>query len=1424
MRAIALILAAILAVQFTDAQNAQICGGTVSGVSFSISAADRIPLATGKSVTVAFTTQTPLASGNLVSIVWPAGYLSGTLGVTYAGAANTFATTTTAITNGVTIAVGAAAAAAAAYTVTLTGATIGAPQAATTCGVTVSTTADLPATAATAALGGAVSGVAFTIAAADRVPAGATKSVTVAFTTQTLLANTQLVSIVWPAGYLSGTITVTYAGTANTFATVTSAITNGVTIAVGSNTAIAAAYTVTLTGATIGGPIAASASTGITVTTSTDMAGTGGYPALGGSVSGITFSIATADRVPAGATKSVTVAFTTQTALASGQLVTISWPSSYLTGTIGVTFATGNTFATSTTAVGTTGVTIAVGSVGAAAAAYTVTLTGATIGAAQAATSCGVTVSTTNDLAATGATVALGGSVSGVTFTIATADRLPAATGKSVTVGFTTQTALASGQLVTISWPSSYLTGTIGVTFATGNTFATSTTAVGTTGVTIAVGPAGAANAAYTVTLTGATLTGIIAASASTGITVSTSTDMAGTGGYPALGGQVTGVSMTIASADRIPLATGKSVTVAFTTQTSLANSQLVTISWPSGYLTGTIGVTFATGNTFATTTTAVGTTGVTIAVGSVGAAAASYTVTLTGATMPSIMSAGCNIGIWVSTTTDLRSVNSVTTQAFGGVVSSVSSTIAAADRVPGLTNKSITVSFTTQTLLASGQLVSIVFRTGYFSGTIGVSYAGAANTFASTTSAITNGVTIAVGSATAAPGSYTVTLINATIGGPMAASASGVTVSTTTDMAATGAAVALGGQVSSVSINIATADRVPYAAGKTVTVSFTTQTALASGQTVSITFPSSFLTGTIAVTYAGTANTFATTTTAVGTSALTIAVGSAGAAAAAYTITLTGATMPAPQAAGTGGSACASFNFGVQTTADMIGGANTPQIGGVVSGVTFTVAAADRIPTATGKSVTVSFTTQTALASGNLVTIRFPATYIAGSIGVTFAGAANYFATTATTVSNSSLTIAVGSAGAAPAAYTITLTGATMGSPMAGNMANGVTVSTTADLGGSTGFPALGGTVSGATLTIATADRIVSAANRKITVSFTTASALVTGNIVTVVLPSGLVTAVTGGAATGISATAALSGANNIALTATANVGAGLVTVVICGVTLGSLMFNAGMGVMTTMDYITTCSVTANATIGTQGRVTAVSMSIPFANRVAGNTAQSATFAFTTATMLPASSTNCNAVNSVTIAFPANFFVSNAAGSCGASAAMLTVTGLTGYTLTGTGSGPSSTTTFVFTGTAALPAANYRVVIGGLTLGAATAGGDANSGTGITVRTSMDTASVIAPSGPISGYQVTSVTMPSCQASPSCQSIVIGFNSTVGSIPPGGTLAIGFTTAPVAGAPDAFMSGSALITGEWIIYSPIILHVAHSSQVPLRETLSRSR
>jgi len=56
-----------------------------------------------------------------------------------------------------------------------------------------------------------------------------------------------------------------------------------------------------------------------------------------------------------------------------------------------------------------------------------------------------------------------------------------------------------------------------------------------------------------------------------------------------------------------------------------------------------------------------------------------------------------------------------------------------------------------------------------------------------------------------------------------------------------------------------------------------------------------------------------------------------------------------------------------------MQGGTILQAIGGQVIGVSFSVAAIGRVPAANGKSITVSFTTQTVLASTQTVVVNIP-------------------------------------------------------------------------------------------------------------------------------------------------------------------------------------------------------------------------------------------------------------------------------------------------------------------------------------------------------------------------------------------------------------------------------------------------------------------
>ena len=95
----------------------------------------------------------------------------------------------------------------------------------------------------------------------------------------------------------------------------------------------------------------------------------------------------------------------------------------------------------------------------------------------------------------------------------------------------------------------------------------------------------------------------------------------------------------------------------------------------------------------------------------------------------------------------------------------------------------------------------------------------------------------------------------------------------------------------------------------------------------------------------------------------------------------------------------------------DQIGTFPSGPLGGRVSGVSFFIADVDRVPTATNKKITVSFTTATPLASGNVAIITFPTTFIVSGTSPVFDGTSKFssvsYAADATT-GTGSLTLGV--------------------------------------------------------------------------------------------------------------------------------------------------------------------------------------------------------------------------------------------------------------------------------------------------------------------------------------------------------------------------------------------------------------------------------
>lgn len=506
---------------------------------------------------------------------------------------------------------------------------------------------------------------------------------------------------------------------------------------------------------------------------------------------------------------------------------------------------------------------------------------------------------------------------------------------------------------------------------------------------------------------------------------------------------------------------------------------------------------------------------------------------------------------------------------------------------------------------------------------------------------------------------------------------------------------------------------------------------------------------------------------------------------------------------------ACAgSVGVAVSTSTDRAGTLFTPpNLGGLVSVTSFTPST--RVPLTASSSLTVAFTTQTNIASGGFVTLFLPLGFASGSPTITpstgFAASIAAFQTLGSLTASVMTTTAAVSAGS----YTITVAGVTMGGPMQlGAIVNVGMITSTDSNGGNAASGSLGGIVSSPMLTIAATDRIASAVNRKVVVSFVTATNLDSGNSIIVTYPIGLLTnGVTGtitGVTTGLGLSAVGSTASStITLTTNAAVTAGTYSVTICGLTVGSgvaaKVSSSGIKISTSKD---TQFCVANDPIPAAGQVSLVGLSIPWASRVTGPTSVNPVLTFTTATRVPANACTGNAVT-VTITTTGTSFFTQATSSCGVATA-LTANGFTSVTIANAGS--PSVTTLTLSTNLELAAGSYTVTLGGLTFGQSN-----GIDNGLSVGTSMDILGTGA-TGPLSGYRVDKVTVSSGCASGSCGNVQVQF-SALAPIPT--PLVISFSSGALIDADTpAFMLGGALATPT-VVGNTVSLALTGMSTVP---------
>jgi len=656
------------------------------------------------------------------------------------------------------------------------------------------------------------------------------------------------------------------------------------------------------------------------------------------------------------------------------------------------------------------------------------------------------------------------------------------------------------------------------------------------------------------------------------------------------------------------------------------------------------------------------------------------------------------------------------------GQVSSVTLTIASADRVPFATSKTITVAFTLTTALSNGGRITINYPSGFFASCVQYVVSGHPVISSNTESGVSSLVLTVNGTLAAA--ATTVTLVGLTMGGPNAGS-NGITVSTSSDVASSAVASGvIGGQVASVTMTIAAADRAAGATGKAVILVFTTTVALATNDKITISYPSGFFAPAVTPTVAPITLT-AGATGATGATSITLTAASA-ITAGAITVTLSGMTL---------GGAVANDATGIKVTTvkDLASSGSATGVIGQVTGVTFAIAAADRVAATVTKDVTIAFTLAVALAAADKVTINYPSGFIAtsataSSIKVTdSSGAASGDFQVDGAPGSDKLTIAVKTGQTPSGAFTLVLVGLTTGAATVGS-ATGITVSAPGNAVSAGQDSGQLGAIYDVSVTAITTPTVGN--TQDFIFSFKSAVALTQTNTVTITFPSGYFatsapTSVAGAAAGAADAAAAAFVAVSDGVPDATTFIFKVATSKTPAINVAQVITLAGLTLSATPQMASATgfkvSATGNAisrgvSIGAIGVVVSSLgvMTIAAADRAAGATGKAVTFPFTTTVALVSG-------DKVTISYPSGFFAT-------AVTPTVSPTSLT--------AGPTGATSITLTAGSGITAGAITVILSGMTLGGAVA----NDANGIKVTTDKNP---ITPTGTATGIigQVTGVT-----------------------------------------------------------------------------------
>jgi hypothetical protein len=543
-----------------------------------------------------------------------------------------------------------------------------------------------------------------------------------------------------------------------------------------------------------------------------------------------------------------------------------------------------------------------------------------------------------------------------------------------------------------------------------------------------------------------------------------------------------------------------------------------------------------------------------------------------------------------------------------GGKVNEVTLVIPTNDRVALAPVKSARVSFTIESALSYGHEIRLMYPTGFFqSGIVGVSFLNNSTTVFAQSNQLSVPLTSNLDA-----GSYSFIISGLVLGAPTFGSANGIKIETSLDRISDGSPSGfIGGQVLGTEMIINDADRVPFSSGKTVTLSFATQTPLKENDFIFVNWTKDAFFGHVAPTlvYDGNRLTFRSVVELQGNSYI-IRVDGNGAPANSYTLSLTGVALGAP---------CSAINLTVSSSRDRISDpVSSGTLGGHVQNVSFYISPAHRLTSSASQNnmVLLSFTTQTALSAQDNITLIYPNHFFAG--GTAPVVQSSVLGLVASSPTETSLMFTA-TASIPAGALSMTLSGVTFGPPTAGSP-TGILVSTSMDrLSDGSPSGSLGGQVFNVSFYISPAHRLTSSAsqNNMVLLSFTTQTALSAQDNITLIYPNhffaGGTAPVVQSSVLGLVASSPTE--TSLMFTATASIPAGALSMTLSGVTFGPPTAGSPTGILvsTSMDRLSDGS--PSGSLG--GQVFNVSVIMDDADRISLFVGKAFIFSFATSSHL---------------------------------------------------------------------------------------------------------------------------------------------------------------------------------------------------------------